>query len=130
MKDNCIERYVSRTRRKVKYILDEIGFGAWVVSVHLSALLRCQDHVRTAIFLSLPLLLVFAASPRRLVAEYLCRNYLGTSNVKFVLAARCSKRLEDLKADLCSKNAIKVSAISTAVADTGDYESLLSLAKR
>lgn len=66
----------------------------------------------------------------RLIADYLCQNYVSGGNVKFVLAGRSSSRLEELKVDICNQNAIKPASISTAIADVGDYGSLVELAKR
>lgn len=66
----------------------------------------------------------------RLIADYLCRNYSNSGNVKFIFAGRNSRRLEELKVDICNQNALKPASINTAVADVGDYASLVELAKR
>ncbi|KAL8425925.1 hypothetical protein Efla_000902 [Eimeria flavescens] len=66
----------------------------------------------------------------RLVAEYLCRNYAQTGNVKFVLAARNAERLQELKRKLSSGYGLAAEKVNVVTADVSDYASLVRLAKR
>ncbi|CDJ50982.1 saccharopine dehydrogenase, putative [Eimeria brunetti] len=66
----------------------------------------------------------------KLIAAYLCDNYGTDTQVKFVLAARSAQKLEDLKRELARKYGLNEKDINTAVADVGDYRSLVELAKR
>ncbi|KAL8273197.1 hypothetical protein Esti_002955 [Eimeria stiedai] len=65
----------------------------------------------------------------KLVAEYLCRNYASSGNVKFILAARSLARLEELKEQLCKQYGLDSQAVNIVAADVGDYSSLLRLSK-